>query len=132
MEELAAGRPVDVRAVAQELVVGTECRDRRAQLVAHVGEEVAAPISVLADEPDRFLEPLGHGVELLRQLDQFARSVRVDRHLLMELTLGDRPGGAGQPRDRRGQTPDEPEAEEAREGEDKAPDEHEQPAHRRH
>ena len=58
----------------QQLVERAQRRERRPQLVRDVGQEVAAPVAVAADDLDALLEPVGHGVELDGELGQLGRA----------------------------------------------------------
>ncbi len=66
LEELRARGRVDL-AVELEVGEGPQRGDRRAQLVADVGDELAKPVAVGADEREGPLELIGHGVELASQ-----------------------------------------------------------------
>ena len=57
VEELRAGARVVAGALGQQLVERQEGRDRRPQLVRHVGQEVAAAVAVAPDPLDALLEP---------------------------------------------------------------------------
>ena len=69
----------------QQLVERPEGGQRRPQLVRDVGQEVAAPVAVAADDLDALLEPVGHGVELDGQLGHLGRAGA-------DLALGHAPG----------------------------------------
>ena len=85
LEELVARLRVVAGTFAQQLVEGPQGRQRGPQLVRHVGQEVAAPVAVAADDLDALLEPVGHGVELDGQLGHLGRAGA-------DLALGDAPG----------------------------------------
>ena len=72
LEELGSGLGVVRGALGQELVERAQGRQRRPQLVGDIGQEVAAPIAVAADDLDALLEPVGHRVELNGQFGQLA------------------------------------------------------------
>ena len=74
LEELGPGGRVLAGLVAEQLVEREQGRDRRPQLVGHVGEEVAAPVAIAPDDRDALLEPVGHRVELDGQLGQLRRA----------------------------------------------------------
>ena len=87
VEELGLGRLVLYGALGEQLVEGAQRGDRRAQLVRHVGQEVATAVAVAADELDRFLDALGHRVEGVGQLGHLARVAgRFDARI--EVALG--------------------------------------------
>ena len=73
LDELGACVRIGVGALAQELVEGAKRRKRGPQLVRDVGKEVAAPVAIASDDLDAFLEPIGHGVELDRELGKLGR-----------------------------------------------------------
>ncbi len=64
----------------------------------YVGQEVPAPIAVVADDRDALLEALGHGVELPGELVQLGRCGRhlVHRDAAGQVAIGDPPGGLGE------------------------------------
>ena len=74
LEELGAGLRVVRGALLEQLVERAQGRERRPQLVRDVGQEVAAPVAVAADDLDALLEPVGHRVELDRELGQLGRA----------------------------------------------------------
>ena len=89
LEELGACRGIVGGALREQLVEGPQGGQRRAQLVRHVGQEVAAPVAVAADDLDALLEPVGHRVELDGQLGQLGRSGTdlVRRHATGQVAL---------------------------------------------
>ena len=74
LEELVACLGVVAGPLAQQLVERPERGERGPQLVRDVGQEVAAPVTVAADDLDALLEPVGHGVELDGQLGHLGRA----------------------------------------------------------
>ena len=73
LEELGARLGVVGGALLEQLVERAQRRQRRPQLVRDVGQEVAAPVAVAADDLDALLEPVGHGVELDGELGHLGR-----------------------------------------------------------
>ncbi len=90
-------------ALAQQLVEGAQRRDGRPQLVRDVGHELAAPVTVRADDVDGLLESLRHVIERPGQLGQLRRSELVDRHADIQPSFGQRPGRVRQAPHRAGQ-----------------------------
>ena len=74
LEELGARLRVVGGALLEQLVERAQGGQRRPQLVRDVGQEVAAPVAVAADDLDALLEPVGHRVELDRQLGELRRA----------------------------------------------------------
>jgi hypothetical protein len=91
LEELGSGGGVLAGMLLEELVERPERRDRRAQLVRDVGQEVTASVAVVADDLDAFLDLVRHRVELERQLGQLQRAGRrrVGGHAPGEIALGE-------------------------------------------
>ena len=102
-EELGARLGVVGGALAQELVERPQRGQRRPQLVRDVGQEVAAPVAVAADDLDALLEPVGHRVELDRQLGELGRTGPdlAGRHAPREVALGQAARRLGQAPQRR-------------------------------
>ena len=73
-EELGAGLRVGSGAALEKLVEHPERGERRPELVRDVGQEVAASVAVAADDLDALLEPVGHRVELDRELGELRRA----------------------------------------------------------
>ena len=98
LEELGARLGVVGGALLEQLVERAQGGQWRPQLVRDVGQEVAAPIAVAADDLDALLEPVGHRVELDGQLGQLGRAGT-------DLVRRDAPGqvALGQPARRLGQ-----------------------------
>ncbi len=63
VEELGPGRGIQPGGALEQLVERAHGSDRRSQLMADVGQEVAAAVAVAADDLDALLEPVGHRVE---------------------------------------------------------------------
>ena len=102
LEEFVACLRVVTGAFAQQLVERPEGRQRRAELVRHIGQEVAAPVAIATDDLDALLEPVGHGVELDGQLGHLGRA-RADlalRDAPGEVALGQAARRLGQPAQR--------------------------------
>ena len=80
-------------AVSLELGVHPQCGDRRPQLVADVGDELAQAVPIRLQHAQRSRQSIGHHVELRGQLVdlQHARRGRA----LVEMALGN---AAGHPR----------------------------------
>ena len=103
VEELGPGLGVVRRALLEQLVEHAQGRERRPQLVRDVGQEVAAPIAIAADDLDALLEPVGHRVELDRQLGQLGRAGPhlAGRDAARQVALGQPARRLGQPPQRR-------------------------------
>ena len=89
LEELGARRGIVRGALHHQFVERSERRDRGAQLVRDIGEELAAPITVAANDLDALLESLGHRVELEPEVGQLDRAAvdRVRRDAPCEIAL---------------------------------------------
>ncbi len=68
LEEFGPRLGVLAGLLPEQLVEGSESGERSPQLVGDVGEELAAGVAVAADNLHGFLDLVGHGVELPRQL----------------------------------------------------------------
>ena len=103
LEELGAGVRVVARRLHQQLVERAQRRERRAQLVRDVGQEVAAPVAVAAADLDALLEAVGHRVELDGQLAELRGTGAQlgGRHAPREVALGQRAGRVGELAQRR-------------------------------
>ena len=77
-------------AVSLELGVHAQRGDRRPQLVAHVGDELAQAVAISLQHAERFREPIGHHVELGRQLVDLQHPRR--GRPLVEVALGNATG----------------------------------------
>ena len=102
LEELGACLGVVRGALLEQLVERAQRRQRRPQLVRHVGQEVAAPVAVAADDLDALLEPVGHGVELDGELGHLGRPGPdlVGRDAPTQVALGQAARGLGQAAER--------------------------------
>ena len=107
LEELGARVGVRPGLALEQLVERPQGRDRGAQLVRDIGQEVAAAVAIAADDLDALLEPVGHRVELGRQLGQLdgAGAELVGRDARLEVAFGERPGRLGQTAQRGGEAP---------------------------
>ena len=76
LEELGRASGSSAGALHEQLVERAQGGQRRPQLVRHVGQEVAAPVAVAADDLDALLEAVGHRVELDGELGRSRMSRR--------------------------------------------------------
>ena len=75
-------------ALEEQFVEGAQGRDGCAQLVADIGQELAAAVAILADDGDRFLQACGHVIERAGKLLYLRRRVVGDVHARVEMALG--------------------------------------------
>ena len=71
----------------EQFVEGAQGRDRRPQLVRDIGQEVAAAVPIVPNDPDALLQALGHRIELARQLGDLgcAGQCQPGRHAATQL-----------------------------------------------
>ena len=128
VEELRTGGGVLAGLLGEQLVEREERRDRRPQFVGDVGEEVATAVAIAPDDRDALLQPIGHRVELDRELRQLRRA-RLDvgsLDALGEIALGECAGGLGQTSERGGEAASERGGDDDRQAEGHDPDGREQ------
>ena len=91
LEELGARLRVVAGLLLEQLVERAQGGDRRAQLVRDVGQEVAAPVAVAADDPTLSSSRSAMGLNGLAELGELGAAAThlADRHARGEVALGE-------------------------------------------